>query len=958
MAACAACTAPRIEPSARNGSATIRSLSVQPQRQRQSSPGTPASLASEPRVPERPTLDGLEAKWSAAWERDGVYRFDRSAPRERVFAIDTPPPTVSGSLHVGHVFSYTHTDAIARYQRMRGRAVFYPMGWDDNGLPTERRVQNHYGVRCDPSVDYDPDFTPTTAFGGGALEPSAKDPVAISRPNFVELCLRLTETDEQAFEELWRRLGLSVDWSMTYTTIGARAQCISQRSFLGLLARGEAYQLQAPTLWDVDFQTAVAQAELEDRERPGAMHRVRFARAPGDDGAAALAGTAAAGAPGGAAPGLASSEEPPDVGDILIETTRPELIPACVALLAHPEDARWRWLVGGEALTPLFATRVPVLSHPLVEPDKGTGLVMVCTFGDLTDVTWWRELSLPVRAVLGEDGRLRDLPWGEPGWESEDLARARASYAELYGRSVNQARRRIVELLAESGELIGEPEPVTRAVKFFEKGERPVEIVTSRQWFFKTVAHREELLARGRELEWHPPYMRARYEDWVNGLTGDWCVSRQRFFGVPFPVWYEIDEAGAIVHERPLVPAVERLPVDPSTDVPDGYAPEQREQPGGFAGDPDVMDTWATSSLTPQIAGGHTAGTASSGEDEELFGRVFPMDMRPQAHDIIRTWLFTTILRSHLDEDALPWRVAALSGWVLDPDRKKMSKSRGNVVTPMHLLQEHGADAVRYWAASGRPGADTAFDAQQMKVGRRLAVKLLNASKFALAELPPPGETLISPLDRALIARLAAVVEEATQSFEDYDYARALQRTEELFWWFCDHYLELVKGRRYDSAGDPGGAASVSRALRLSVSVFQRLFAPFLPFVCEEVWSWWQPGSIHLAPWPDAAELTDELARGRAEPERDGEAALAAREDEALTIAVEVLSEVRKAKSQAQRPMRAPVSHVRVRDTPARLRALELGLSDLLAAGAIERLECVECDELAVEVTLAPADAT
>jgi len=911
----------------------------------ESPPDTPSS-PSPPNVPERPTLDGLEAKWSAVWDRDGVYAFDRCAPRERVFAIDTPPPTVSGSLHVGHVFSYTHTDAIARYQRMRGRAVFYPMGWDDNGLPTERRVQNHYGVRCDPSVPYDPDFSPPA-------EPSAKEPVSISRPNFVELCLALTETDEQAFEALWRTLGLSVDWSMTYATIGEVSQRISQRSFLGLLARGQAYQLQAPTLWDVDFRTAVAQAELVDRERPGAMHRVRFGRVGGDDGGAPAGGTPDADTPG--------------TGDILIETTRPELIPACVALLTHPDDERWSGLVGGEALTPLFGTRVPVLAHPLVEPDKGTGLVMVCTFGDLTDVVWWRELSLPVRAVLGEDGRLIDVPWGEPGWETDNVTRARASYAELQGKSVNQARRRIVELLSESGELIGEPEPVTRAVKFFEKGERPVEIVTSRQWFFKTVEHREALIARGRELEWHPPYMRARYEDWVNGLTGDWCVSRQRFFGVPFPVWYPIDAHGTILYEQPIPAREEQLPVDPSTDVPDGYTAEQRGRPGGFAGDPDVMDTWATSSLTPQIAG-------RAGEDEQLFEEVFPMDLRPQAHDIIRTWLFTTIMRSHLDYDELPWRGAAISGWVLDPDRKKMSKSVGNVVTPLGLLEEHGADAVRYWAANGRPGTDTAFDAQQMRVGRRLAVKLLNASKFALDDLPPAGEALTNPLDRAMIARLAAVVRDATQSFEAYDYARALQHSEELFWWFCDFYLELVKGRRYDSAGDPDGAAAVSRALRLSLSTFQRLFAPFLPFVCEEVWSWWQPGSIHRAPWPDGDELSGELAGGPGDggpggggPEDGGPGrggpdgglgdGRAGAEDEALTVTAEVLSEVRKAKSQARRKMRASVRLVRVHAPAERLAALALGEDDLLQAGAIERIETIEAEELAVEVELAEGSA-
>ncbi|HET7295670.1 MAG TPA: class I tRNA ligase family protein, partial [Gemmatimonadales bacterium] len=480
-------------------------------------------------MPERPAPEGLESKWSAAWEAAATYRFERSAPRERIFSIDTPPPTVSGSLHVGHVFSYTHTDAIARFMWMRGREVFYPMGWDDNGLPTERRVQNHYGVRCDPSVPYDPDFQPPA-------EPSDGEPIAVSRPNFVELCLRLTDSDEQVFEALWRALGLSVDWSMTYTTIGGLAQRISQRSYLGLLARGEAYQLEAPTLWDVDFQTAVAQAELEDRERPGAMNRVRFHRADGE-------------------------------GEALIDTTRPELIAACVALLAHPEDERHRGLVGADALTPLFGTRVPVMTHPGVEREKGTGLVMVCTFGDLTDVMWWRELSLPVRSVLGTDGRLLEVPWGEQGWESVDPERARASYAELAGRTVNQARKRIVELLQDAGELVGEPQPVTRAVKFFEKGERPVEIVTSRQWFIRTLEHREQLIARGRELHWHPPYMRARFEDWVNGLNGDWCISRQRFFGVPFPVWYQIDEHGQIRHELPLAASLEQLPVDPSTDV-------------------------------------------------------------------------------------------------------------------------------------------------------------------------------------------------------------------------------------------------------------------------------------------------------------------------------------------------------------------------------------------------------
>ena len=847
-------------------------------------------------VPERPTLDGLQEKWGGAWEQHGTYRFDRTAPRERIYSIDTPPPTVSGSLHVGHVFSYTHTDVLARYQRMRGREVFYPMGWDDNGLPTERRVQNHYGVRCDPSVAYEPSFEPPA-------EASDRDPVAISRPNFVELCLRLTASDEQAFERLWRALGLSVDWSMTYTTIGHEAQRISQASFLGLLERGEAYHLEAPTLWDVDFRTAVAQAELEDREVAGAMHRVRF--------------------------------HPEDGAEALIETTRPELIPACVALLAHPADERHRALVGEHVLTPLFGARVPVMTHEAVEREKGTGLVMVCTFGDLTDVMWWREFSLPVRSVLGPDGRLLEVPWGSPGWESADPEQARAAYGELAGRTINQARKRVVELLAQSGELVGEPQPVSRAVKFYERGERPVEIITSRQWFIRTLAHREQLIARGRELRWHPPYMRARFEDWVNGLTGDWNISRQRFFGVPFPLWYRLGEDGAVDYRHPLAADPKRLPVDPSTDVPDGYEQSQRGQPGGFIGEPDVMDTWATSSLTPQIGG-------RAGADEDLFGKVFPYSLRPQAHDIIRTWLFTTVLRSQLDANALPWSDAAISGWVLDPDRKKMSKSKGNVVTPIHLLEEYGSDAVRYWAAKGRPGADTAFDIKQMKDGRRLAVKLLNASKLALDGLPPAGAELSHALDRAMVARLARVVADATGFLEDYEYTRALERAESFFWWYCDNYLELIKGRRYDERAEVN--ASVSRSLRLSVSAFQRLFAPFLPFVCEEVWSWWQEGSVHRAPWPAAEELT-------------GGWGPAAEEEAALQIAADVLREVRKAKSDARRRMSAPVTRLCVRDSAERLAALGLGRDDLIAAGAIEQLELREGAEFAVDVELAPEEA-
>jgi valyl-tRNA synthetase len=827
-------------------------------------------------VPDKPALEGLEDKWARRWEDSGVYRFDRSRPREDVFAIDTPPPTVSGSLHVGHVFSYTHTDVVARFQRMRGRAVFYPMGWDDNGLPTERRVQNYFGVRCDPSLPYDPSFVPP--------EKPGKAPIGVSRPNFIELCTRLTAEDEQVFEGLWRYLGLSVDWSMTYATIDRRAQRISQRAFLRLLTRGLAYQLEAPTLWDVDYRTAVAQAELEDREQPGAYHRIRFARTDAQ-------------------------------GYVEVDTTRPELIPACVALVAHPDDDRYRPLFGAEVVTPLFGARVPVRPHPLADPEKGTGIAMICTFGDVTDVVWWRELSLPVRAVIGPNGALRPVTWGEAGWETDAAASAQAHYDQLAGLSAAKARIRIVELLRERGDLTADPRPITHAVKFYEKGDRPLEIVTSRQWFIRTMDFRERLLERGRELKWHPPYMQARLENWINGLNGDWCVSRQRFFGVPFPLWYKVRDDGSIDYEARLLPAEADLPVDPSTDVPPGFRAEDRDRPGGFSGDPDVMDTWATSSLTPQIAGGWE-------EDPDLFARVFPMDVRPQAHDIIRTWLFATVLRAELEHGTLPWWSAAISGWVLDPDRKKMSKSRGNVVTPKALLEEHGSDGVRYWAASGRPGTDTAFDTGQMKVGRRLAIKLLNASKFVLSR-PEPAGPVTHLLDRGLLTSLRTLVEDTTRALDGYDYARALQSTETWFWSLCDNYLEMVKSRRYGDAG-PGAAGSANSTLLGTLHVLHRLFAPYLPFAAEEVWSWWQPGSVHAARWPDVAEI-DRLASADAGAER------------ALEAAIEVLGEIRRVKSIEKRPMKARIETATLAWRPDVIALLQQVEGDLRPAAGVGR---------------------
>ena len=850
-------------------------------------------------VPEKPSLENVEPKWIDSWDQNGTYAFDRSATRDNVFSIDTPPPTVSGSLHMGHVFSYTHTDTVARFWRMRGKSVFYPMGWDDNGLPTERRVQNYFGVSCDASVAYVPNFQPP--FRGDP--PKDHRAVPISRPNFIELCEELTAEDEKIFEDLFRRLGLSVDWSLLYTTIEDRSRRASQRGFLRNLARGEAYTQEAPTLWDVDFRTAVAQAELEDRDRPGAYHTIAFHKSDGS-------------------------------GDVLIDTTRPELLPACVALIAHPDDPRYQPLFGKTVRTPLFNVEVPVFAHPLAQIDKGTGIAMCCTFGDLTDVIWWRELQLSMRAIISRDGRMvNEAPNG-----LTDTA-GLAHYASIVGKSAKQAQTAIAEMLTASGEMIGEPRAITHPVKFYEKGDRPLEIVTSRQWYIRNggrdAALRDSLLARGAGLHWLPDHMRHRYSNWVEGLNGDWLVSRQRWFGVPVPVWYPLDANGETLHDSPLVPDESLLPIDPSTDAPAGYTEAQRGQPGGFIGDPDVMDTWATSSLTPQIAGKWQ-------DDNDLFDRVFPFDVRPQGHDIIRTWLFSTMVRSHFEHDVAPWSHVALSGWILDPDRKKMSKSKGNVVTPSDLFDSYGSDAVRYWAVGARPGVDTAFSEDQMKVGRKLATKLLNVSKFVLGIGEVADDVIpTEAIDVAMLHRLAGVVEEATKAFEEFDYARVLERTEEFFWWFCDDYVELVKTRGYLSHTEEG-AMSARAALRRSLSTLQRLLAPLLPFVTEEVWSWWQSGSVHQSQWPTTSGLTQGLASGPNE--------------ELLDAICSAIGVIRRAKTEAKVSQRAVVTEALFVTSIDAASAITAGWADIADAGSVEKwsISTADTNEITVNVTLAP----
>jgi len=839
-------------------------------------------------LPKHFDAPAAEQRWHAAWQESGIYHYDPARPRAETFVIDTPPPTASGSLHPGHVFSYTHTDLVARYQRMAGRNVFYPMGWDDNGLPTERRVQNYFHIRCDPTARYEPGLVLEAASAAQRKDP----PRQVSRPNFIEACERVTREDERSFKALWERLGLSIDWRHEYQTIDPHARRVAQFSFLDLYTKGHVESRYAPTMWDVDFQCAVAQAELEDRERPGAYHDIEFAVEGG--------------------------------GAFVVSTTRPELLAACVGVTAHPADTRYQPLFGKRAITPLFRVPVPIFSSEKADPEKGTGILMVCTFGDAADIEWWREGRLALRQLVQRNGRLAPVEFGSTGYESQDPASANRTYAQLAGKNVAQAQKIAVELLRDpagsatgnGAPLRGEPKPIQHAVKFFEKGDRPLEFVPTRQWFVKLLEHRERLLAKGAEVRWHPPHMHKRYEDWTQNLNQDWCVSRQRYFGVPIPVWYPLDANGVRDYAHPILPSAEALPVDPTTDLPPGYAASQREQPGGFSAETDIFDTWFTSSLTPQIS-------SHWGSDPVRHTALFPADLRPQGQDIIRTWAFYTIAKALLHESSVPWHHIAVSGFITDPDRKKMSKSKGNVITPLPLLDEYTADGVRYWAASARLGVDTALDEKVFKIGKRLVTKLFNAGKFVLsqeAEVCP----ITNELDRAFVAALRALVRRSTANFESFQHAPVLQEVESFFWsHFTDAYLELAKLRARDE--HPAAAAargSAVAALRLGLDVLLRLFAPFLPFISEEVWSWTfaaekrQP-CIHAAPWPCEADFA-----GIAEPDAA----------ESFDLAVACWGAINKAKSDAAVSMGREVERLAIAANPKTLATLQRVLSDVLAA--------------------------
>ncbi len=725
-------------------------------------------------LPKKYNFTETETKWQKYWQDNNSFAWQENQPKSENYVIDTPPPTVSGSLHMGHVFSYCQADFIARFKRMRGYNVFYPIGFDDNGLPSERLVEKR---------------KKTTARKH-------------SREEFVKLCREVVEVEEEKFRELFKHLALSVDWKQEYQTISDKSCKLSQMSFLDLYNKGEIYRNIQPMLWDPVDQTALSQADIEDKEFESCMNYLSFKTGQ---------------------------------GYIQIATTRPELLPACVAIFVHPEDSRYKDYIGHEAEVPLFGSNVKILADDTVDSEKGTGAVMCCSFGDLTDIKWWRIHGLDTKIVIDHIGKITDQ-----NLESLKLSSSGKEYFnELVGLKVEQARTKTIELL-EQNSILDKKEAITHMVKCAERSKAPLEILITSQWFVKVLEHKQALKQQAGKVNWHPKYMKARIDDWIDNLAWDWCISRQRYFGVPFPVWYSKRS-----HEegRVILPTKDELPVNPLTTPPKGYSLDEVEP------DKDVMDTWATSAVSPQLSS--EAITEEYALDIDKHKQLYPADLRPQAHEIIRTWAFYTITKSYLHSGELPWKDIMISGWCLAENKVKMSKSKGNVISPENLLKEYGSDVVRYWAANSKLGADTAFSEEIMKLGKKLQTKLWNASKFASmhfdklpARVPSLEESLATKqilvdTDLWIINKLNITIQEATKQFDGFEYSNARSVIEEFFWKnFCDNYLEIAKARSYDEDGkNPEGQMSAITTLYHVLKNVLKLFAPVIPHITQEIYS-------------------------------------------------------------------------------------------------------------------------
>ncbi len=787
----------------------------------------------------------IEPRIQQFWEEEKIFKFDPLSMKP-TYSIDTPPPTLSGYIHMGHVLSYSQAEFVARYQRMIGKNVFYPMGFDDNGLPTERFVEKKYKVNIRK----------------------------IGREEFVKLCLKETEIGGANYRNVWTTLGISVDWSLLYSTINKRCQRISQRSFIDIFNMGRMERRNEPAIWCPLCQTSLAQADVEDSEPMHSfLNTIKFSTEDGKE--------------------------------LLIATSRPELIPSCVGLLVNPNDERYRNLVGTSAITPIFKVKVPILADNKVDPEFGTGMVMVCTFGDKTDIDWWRQFDLPLKLSITPYGTMND------------------NAGQYKGLTLVKCREQILADLKDAGLLL-EQKPTVHVMNVHERCGTPVEFYVTPQWFIRILDIKDELLQQGEKIQWRPEHMKIRYDNWINGLKWDWCISRQRYFGVPFPLWY-CKKCGSVA-----LAEESQLPVDPVAAAP--LHPCKKCGSTEFEPEKDVMDTWATSSVTPLI-------NANWGEPDSIIDKIYPMSMRPQSHEIIRTWLFYTVIKSYLHTHSLPWSDVMISGQGLDPNGKAMHKSKGNIIEPLPIVEKYSADAVRWWAASAKLGDDLAFKEKEVVYGQKFVNKLFNASRFVSIHVIDykPAEPQLELIDKWLLTKLNDTIRESTESFERYEYSKAKMLIEQFFWGdFCDNYLEIVKDRLYkkEENGESGKAAIYTVYMALLNSL--KMLGPFTPHITEDIYQRMfrqneGAASLHISSWPVQHFTWSDI--------------------EALKLgnmAVTMISSLRQHKNSQNMAQNAPIAKmiIAANELEADVKLIEKVLKDTMKVaeityGAVERVDVI-----------------
>jgi len=784
-----------------------------------------------------------EPKWQKYWQENKIFSFDQENKDAKVYSVDTPPPTVSGKMHLGHSYSYSQQDFVVRFQRMKGKNVFYPFGTDNNGVATERLVEKIKKVR-------------------------ARD---MERGEFAKLCLDTVKQELiPKYTDDMKRLGLSCEFDMFYNTIDEHSQKISQQSFIDLFKKGREYRKDAPTMWCPQCQTGISQVECQDKELDSFFSDIVF-KINGED--------------------------------LIIATTRPELLPACVAVFFHPDDDRYKKHLGKKAKVPIFNLKVPIMEDSRVDQQKGTGIVMCCTFGDQTDMEWQKAFDLPIREAIGKDGKMTSLASGYEGMK------------------VNEARKKIIEVL-ETEKLLLSKKPIKHVVNVHERCGTDVEFIKSKQWFIKYLDLKEDMLEWGKKLNWYPTHMKSRYDHWIKGLQWDWMISRQRFFGVPFPVWYckKCDEV--------ILASEKDLPVDPLKDkAPTNKCPkcECKE----FTPENDIMDTWATSSLTPQLA-------AYLVKDEEMQKKLYPMTLRPQAHDIITFWLFNTVVKSRLHNEVNPFKDVVISGHAQDPHGKKMSKSKGNVVEPQKMIDKYSADALRFWAAGSKLGDDLPFQEKDLVTGKKFATKLWNASKFCFMHLEDfdlKEPSTLEPMDRWMLSKVSKIIKDATTTFDQYEYSKTKIEVEKFFWHqFCDNYLEIIKDRMYNPEGRGIEARkSAQYGLYHGLLSIIKMMAPIMPHITEEIYQLYFASkegdkSIHISKWPT-------LSRDDPDSEQIG------------AVVTEAVEHVRRAKSEKKVSLKTPVSQLFIK-AKIGLEEFESVKDEIKAA---TRAEVIEYEKLAEE---------